>query len=91
MFSYHHHIGDFRRDTASLSDTDAMAYPKLLWMYYDTESPLPDDPEYLAFKIGASIEDVKQILKGFFTCSYSKFIFNRLPKNVTISGSSGYF
>ncbi len=28
MFSYHHHIGDFRRDTASLSDTDAMAYLK---------------------------------------------------------------
>lgn len=67
MFSYHHHIGDFRRDTASLSDTDAMAYLKLLWMYYDTESPLPADPKLLAFKIGANPESVQMILNAFFT------------------------
>ena len=67
MHYYQHHIGDFLRDTSSLSQVNAFSYLKLLWMYYDTESPLPDDPEYLAFKIGASIEDVKQILKGFFT------------------------
>jgi uncharacterized protein YdaU (DUF1376 family) len=67
MHYYQHHIGDFLRDTSSLSQANAFSYLKLLWMYYDTEAPLPDDPEYLAFKIGASIEDVKQILKGFFT------------------------
>lgn len=67
MHYYQHHIGDFLRDTSSLSQANAFSYLKLLWMYYDTEAPLPDDPEYLAFKIGAPIEDVKQILKGFFT------------------------
>jgi uncharacterized protein YdaU (DUF1376 family) len=67
MFSYHHHIGDFRRDTASLSDTDAMAYLKLLWMYYDTELPLPADAKLLAFKIGSNAESVQLILDAFFT------------------------
>jgi uncharacterized protein YdaU (DUF1376 family) len=67
MHYYQHHIGDFLRDTSSLSQANAFSYLKLLWMYYDTEAPLPDDPEYLSFKIGASTDDVKQILKGFFT------------------------
>lgn len=67
MHYYQHHIGDFLRDTSSLSQANAFSYLKLLWIYYDTEAPLPDDPEYLAFKIGASVEDVKLILKGFFT------------------------
>jgi len=67
MFSYQHHIGDFRRDTASLSDTDAMAYLKLLWLYYDTELPLPSDSKLLAFKIGSNAESVQLILDAFFT------------------------
>lgn len=66
MFSYQHHIGDFRRDTASLSDTDAMAYLKLLWMYYDTESPLPADAKLLAFKIGSNADTVQLLLDAFF-------------------------
>jgi uncharacterized protein YdaU (DUF1376 family) len=66
MFSYQHHIGDFRRDTASLSDVDAMAYLKLLWMYYDTESPLPADAKLLAFKIGSDAETVQLLLDSFF-------------------------
>lgn len=66
MFSYQHHIGDFRRDTASLSDVDAMAYLKLLWMYYDTESPLPADAKLLAFKIGANADTVQLLLDAFF-------------------------
>lgn len=66
MFSYQHHIGDFRRDTASLSDVDAIAYLKLLWMYYDTELPLPNDAKLLAFKIGSSSDTVQMILDAFF-------------------------
>ena len=66
MHYYKHHIGDFRRDTASLSDTDAMAYLKLLWMYYDTESPLPADAKLLAFKIGSNADTVQLLLDAFF-------------------------
>lgn len=66
MFSYQHHIGDFRRDTASLSDSDAMAYLKLLWMYYDSENPLPSDAKLLAFKIGSNADSVQLILDAYF-------------------------
>lgn len=66
MHFYPHHIGDFQRDTASLSDSDAMAYLRLIWMYYDTEQPLPADAKTLAFKIGSNTDSVQLILDTFF-------------------------
>ena len=66
MHYYQHHIGDFVRDTARLTDTQCMAYLRLIWMYYDTEKPLPNDPEGLAFQVGASDQDVRLILKHYF-------------------------
>ena len=38
-----------------------------MWIYYDTEKPLPDDPESLAFQIGANAGDVRLILNHFFS------------------------
>lgn len=67
MHFYPHHIGDFQRDTASLSDSDTMAYLRLIWMYYDTELPLPADAKKLAFKIGSDPDSVQMILDTFFT------------------------
>lgn len=66
MHYYQHHIGDFIKDTARLSDAQSMAYLRLMWVYYDTESPLKNDVDALAFDIGASASDVHQILKHFF-------------------------
>jgi uncharacterized protein YdaU (DUF1376 family) len=66
MHYYQHHIGDFVRDTSRLTDSQCMAYLRLIWMYYDTEKPLPDDPEGLAFQVGASDQDVRLILKHYF-------------------------
>jgi uncharacterized protein YdaU (DUF1376 family) len=43
-----------------------MAYLRLIWRYYDTEKPLDNDPESLAFTIGASVQDVNLILKHYF-------------------------
>lgn len=67
MHYYSHHIGDFQRDTASLSDADTLAYLRLLWMYYDTEQPLPNDPKKLAFRIGSNPDAVQMLLDTFFT------------------------
>ena len=67
MHYYSHHIGDFQRDTASLSDADTLAYLRLIWMYYDTEQPLPDDPKKLAFRIGSNSDTVQMLLESFFT------------------------
>ena len=66
MHYYQHHIGDFIKATARLSDTQAMAYLRLLWMYYDSEKPLKPDSKVLAFQIGASVEETELLLESFF-------------------------
>lgn len=67
MYYYPHHIGDFIADTARLTDSQCMAYLRMIWHYYDTEKPLENDPESIAFKIGSSQSDVILILKHYFT------------------------
>ena len=66
MHYYQHHIGDFIKATARLSDSQSMAYLRLLWMYYDTEKPLKPDPKILAFQIGSTEDDVSLLLESFF-------------------------
>lgn len=80
MHYYPHHIGDFQRDTASLSDSDAIAYLRLIWMYYDTESPLPADAKKLAFKIGSNPDSVQLILDTFFTKEQEVYCHKRCDK-----------
>jgi uncharacterized protein YdaU (DUF1376 family) len=69
MHYYQHHIGDFIKDTAFLTNEEVGIYLKLLWLYYDTESPLPDDLFTLSMKINARDNEstVTGILKMFFT------------------------
>lgn len=66
MHYYQHHIGDFIKATARLSDTQSMAYLRLLWMYYDSEKPLKPDTKVLAFQIGATAEETELLLESFF-------------------------
>lgn len=66
MHYYQHHIGDFIKATSRLSDGQAMAYLRLLWMYYDTEKPLKPDTKVLAFQIGATVEETELLLESFF-------------------------
>ena len=66
MHYYPHHIGDFTRETAQLTDRQAMSYLRLLWTYYETEQPLPDRPDLLAFKIGGDEREVRLILESYF-------------------------
>jgi uncharacterized protein YdaU (DUF1376 family) len=66
MHYYQHHIGDFIKATARLTDTQCMTYLRLLWMYYDTEKPLDQDIDTIAFQLGATPRDVGMILNTFF-------------------------
>lgn len=66
MHYYQHHIGDFIKETARLTDSQGMAYLHLIWMYYDSEKPLRNDVEALAFQIGAQVADVELLLRCFF-------------------------
>lgn len=80
MNFYPHHIGDFIRDTARLNDAQCMAYLRMIWMYYETELPLDDDFDALAFKIGAKVSDVHQILRHFFFLHDGKWHNSRCDK-----------
>jgi len=66
MHYYQHHIGDFIKATSCLSNDQMVSYLRLLWMYYDSENPLEDDPEVLALRSGAKPEDVRLIHRAFF-------------------------
>ena len=66
MYYYQHHIGDFIRDTSNLSDSQCMAYLRLIWMYYDSEAPIQDSVRALAFKLGTNVETVDLLLEVFF-------------------------
>lgn len=67
MHYYAHHIGDFIRDTSRLSDAQTMAYLRLIWLYYETERPLPDDKPALAMRIGSDVDTVAALLSAYFT------------------------
>lgn len=82
MHYYQHHIGDFVRDTARLNDSQCMAYLRLIWRYYDTEQPLPNDPEGLAFQVGADEQDVRLILKHFFEIEGDLWHHTRCDKEI---------
>jgi len=83
MYYYSHHIGDFISDTSRLTDSQCMAYLRLIWSYYDTEKPLENDPESLAFKIGSNPADVSLILKHYFTLDGDFWIHDRCEKVIT--------
>ena len=62
MHYYQHHIGDFIKDTSFLTNEEIGVYLKLIWLYYDTESPLPNDIFALSMKTGT--RDSQQMLNG---------------------------
>jgi len=68
MHYYQHHIGDFIKDTSFLTNEEVGIYMKLIWLYYDTENPLPKNLELLTAKVNArGRQDVVQnILNIFF-------------------------
>ena len=71
MNFYPHHIGDFDKATRHLTRIERSVYRDLLDLYYDGESPLPLDCEWICRKIIARSNDestaVEQTLNEFFT------------------------
>jgi len=82
MHYYQHHIGDFIKATARLSDAQTMAYLRLLWMYYDSEKPLKPDAKVLAFQIGATVEETQMLLESFFWIAESGWHHTRCDKEI---------
>ncbi len=62
MHYYQHHIGDFIKDTSFLTNEEVGIYLKLIWIYYDSENPLPNNLFELGMKTGT--RDNQIVLEG---------------------------
>ena len=62
MHYYQHHIGDFIKDTSFLTNEEIGIYLKLIWLYYDSEKPLPNNLFELGMKTGT--RDNQIVLEG---------------------------
>lgn len=82
MHYYRHHIGDFKRDTDMLTDSQAIAYLRMLWMYYDTEEPLPDDSKKLAFMLRSEPSTIELLLEHFFTYQDGRWSHERCDEEI---------
>jgi uncharacterized protein YdaU (DUF1376 family) len=75
MHYYQHHIGDFIKDTSYLTNEETAIYLKLLWLYYDTEQPLPNNIFTLSVKTNCRNNEtaLKGILEMFFLLKDDSF------------------
>jgi uncharacterized protein YdaU (DUF1376 family) len=82
MNYYPHHIGDFVRDTSRLSDSQCMAYLRLIWLYYESEQPLANDVQRLAFQIGSDEKTVELLLQCFFYANAERWHHKRIDAEI---------
>jgi uncharacterized protein YdaU (DUF1376 family) len=80
MHYYPHHIGDFIKDTAHLSDAQAMAYLRMMWRYYSDEAPLSGSFEDIAFAVRSDEQTVRLLLRHFFEQAGDKWHHGRIDK-----------
>lgn len=84
MHYYQHHIGDFIKDTNFLTNEEVGIYIKLIWLYYDTEKPLPDSLDLLSMKVNCrdNKSDLLEILETFFILKDGKWHHSRCDKEI---------
>jgi uncharacterized protein YdaU (DUF1376 family) len=66
MHYYKFHIGDYRADTAHLSNEEDLCYRRLLDLYYDTEQPIPKETQWVSRRLRVATEVVVTVLNDFF-------------------------
>jgi uncharacterized protein YdaU (DUF1376 family) len=84
MHYYQHHIGDFIKDTSFLTNEEVGIYLKLLWLYYDTEQPLPNAMFELSMKVNARDQQdaLVGILGMFFKLEDNEWHHTRCDKEI---------
>lgn len=82
MQYYNHHIGDFKRDTSFLCHKKRSIYLELIWLYYDTESCLPNDMKLLARKCECDETEIADILELFFVEEDDGFHHKRIDEEL---------
>lgn len=66
MHYFQFNIGDYRAATAHLSNEEDLAYRRLLDMYYDVESKIPLDTQWVARRIRIEPAVVRDVLNDMF-------------------------
>lgn len=82
MYYYQFHIGDFRGDTLHLSNSEELAYRRLLDWYYDTEKPIPLDTQWVSRRLRVDMEDVVSVLEDFFQRTESGWVSSRCQREI---------
>jgi uncharacterized protein YdaU (DUF1376 family) len=66
MHYYNFNIGDYMKHTLHLTPEEDLAYRRLLDMYYDSESPIPNNIPLVSRRLRMDAEIVESVLKEFF-------------------------
>jgi uncharacterized protein YdaU (DUF1376 family) len=66
MHYYQFNIADYRSATGHLSNEEDLAYRRLLDMYYDMETKIPLDTQWVARRIRVDSEVIKNVLSDMF-------------------------
>ena len=67
MHHYPFHIPDFNLATRHLSDSEELAYRRMIDLYMDSEKPLLSDCLQIARFVRCDVADVRTVLADFFT------------------------
>jgi uncharacterized protein YdaU (DUF1376 family) len=69
MHYYNFNIGDYMKHTLHLTPEEDLAYRRLLDMYYDTESPIPNNIPLVSRRLRMDSNIVESVLNEFFEAS----------------------
>ncbi len=82
MHYYQFHIGDYRAATSHLTNDEDLAYRRLLDMYYDTETPIPLDVNWVSRRVRLSEDVIQNVLKDMFTLSDDGWVHSRCDSEI---------
>jgi uncharacterized protein YdaU (DUF1376 family) len=66
MHYYKFNIGDYARSTRHLTNDEDLAFRRLLDMYYETESPIPLETQWVARRIRIDTDVIEVLLNDMF-------------------------
>jgi len=66
MHYYQFNIGDYKSATSHLTNEEDLAYRRLLDMYYDSESKIPLDTQWVAKRIRVEASVIRDVLNDMF-------------------------
>lgn len=82
MHYYQFNIGDYNKHTMHLSPLEDITYRRLLDMYYDTESPIPNNIPWVSRRLRIEPGVVESVLKEFFEHTENGYINRRADAEI---------